>query len=95
MPSHKLFCKPLKGRGVGVGNCHPAHSPRHLLMVGGEGGWGGVLSHRQAVPLERNPDQTRQVNRQLSARHRINRNDFTASLDIKPQHSKDWVSIPL
>lgn len=47
------------------------------------------------VPLERNPDQTRQVNRQLSARHRINRNDFTASLGIKPQHSKDWVSIPL
>ena len=47
------------------------------------------------VPLERNPDQTRQVNRQLSARHQINRNDFTASLGIKPQHSKGWVSIPL
>lgn len=62
MPSHKLFCKPLKGHGVGVGNCPPAHSPRHLLMVGGEGGWGGVLSHRQARSIRAQPrsDQTSQ-----------------------------------
>lgn len=69
---------------MGVGNCHLHHSPRHLLLVGGEGGE-VAFSTVRPVPLERNPDQTRQVNRQLSARHRINRNDFTASLGIKPQ----------
>lgn len=37
------------------------------------------------VPLERNPDQTRQVNRQPSARRSINGNDFIASLGIVSQ----------
>lgn len=37
------------------------------------------------VPLERNPDQTRQVNRQPSARHSINSNDFIVSLGVVPQ----------
>lgn len=37
------------------------------------------------VLLERNPDQTRQVNRQPSARRSINGNDFIASLGVGPQ----------
>lgn len=49
---------------------------------------GGVLSHRQAHSLERKPDQTRPVNCQTSAGHRINGNDFTASLGIMAQHPR-------
>ena len=62
MPSYKLFCQPLKGHGVGVGNCPLAHSPRHLLPRG-RGVWGGgVLSHRQAHSVRAQPrsDQTSQ-----------------------------------
>ena len=95
MPSHNLFCKPLKGGGVGVGNCPSAHSPRHLVMGVGRGAGVAFSPTVRQVPLERNPDQTRQVNRQLSARHRINRHDFIVSLGIKPQPSKGWVSVPL
>lgn len=63
-------------------------------MVGGEGGWGGVLSHRQARSI-RSVSQIRpdKSTAQLSARHRINRNDFTASLGIS-SNICDWVSIP-
>ena len=64
VPSHNLFCKPLKGRGVGVGNCPSAHSQKATAPAdgGGEGGWGGVLSHRQAGSIRAQPrsDQTSQ-----------------------------------
>lgn len=40
MPSYRLFCKPLKGHGVGVGNC-PSSTLTQAPADEGEGwlGW--------------------------------------------------------
>lgn len=54
MPSYRLFCKPLKGPGVGVGNC-PSCTLTQAPADEGEGSLGWRLSHRQAGSIRAQP----------------------------------------
>lgn len=79
-----------RGWGTALWHIHPGTCCR----------WGGMAGAAffpavGRVPLERNPDQTRQVNRQPSARRWIHSNDFMASLGITPQPPRAGSHAPL
>ena len=85
MPFYRLFCKPLKGRAGSGGDLPLWHTHQSTCRRGGGATGVAFFPTVRPVPLERNPDQTRQVNRQPSARRSINGNDFIASLGVGPQ----------
>lgn len=81
------FASPYRAMGWGWGYC-PSCRLTQAPADEGEGWRVAFFPTIRPIPLERNPDQTRQVNCQTSARHRINGNDFTASLGIMAQHPR-------